>query len=261
MRVGFVEWPEGLEPGSAVWSAIMQAVDAAAPDLLVTNEMPFGGWIASAAHFDRDVAARSVSADEEGVAALSQLPVPAILSSRPVWEGERLANEAIIIEAGYVRGIHRKQYFPAEPGWHETTWFGTASRGFVPATVGGIGVGVLLCTELMFNEHARSYGRLGASLIAVPRATDLSTDLWHAAGKMAAMVSGAYVVSSNRVGPSSGPTFGGHGFVYAPTGELLATTSADRPLAVFELDVALVEHQKREYPCYVAEQMAMEPID
>jgi predicted amidohydrolase len=68
----------------------------------------------------------------------------------------------------------------------------------------------------MFNDHVRAYGRLGASLIAVPRATGLSTDIWHAAAKMAAMVSGTYV---------------------------LVTTSADRPLCVFELDAALVQQR------------------
>ena len=47
---------------------------------------------------------------------------------------------------------------------------------------------------------------------------------WDAAARMAAIVSGCYVLSSNRVsyGARSGQRFGGHGFAYSPAGDLLA---------------------------------------
>lgn len=107
----------------------------------------------------------------------------------------------------------------------------------------------------MFNERARRYGRTGVELIVSPRATGLNVDSWKVAGAMAALVAGSYVVSSNRVGPSppDGPTFGGVGYVYGPDAKLLAETSTDAPLVVVEIDPALARIQKKEYPCYVEE--------
>lgn len=255
MRVGFVEWPEGLQPHGAAWDRIAAGVRAAAPDVLVTNELPFGEWIASRAHFDAAAAAASVEIHRRGVEALLGLGIPAVISSRPVWEGARLANEAVLIEAGQVRPLHRKQYFPEEPGWHETRWFSRKAYGFDTAHIGGLTAGTLLCTELMFNEHARGYGRVGASLIAVPRATGPDQESWQIAGAMAALVSGAFVVSSNRVGRAGpgGPTFGGQGFAFSPSGQLIATTSAERPLSIFELDEDEAAKARASYPRYVAE--------
>lgn len=120
MPIGFVEWPDGLQPQGAAWDRIAAGVTTARPDVLVTNELPFGEWIASRDYFDAAVAAARVEIHRRGVEALFGFGVPAVISSRTVWVGDRLANEAIVIEDGQVRPLHRKQYFPEEPGWHET---------------------------------------------------------------------------------------------------------------------------------------------
>lgn len=109
-------------------------------------------------------------------------------------------NEAFSIEGERIKILHRKQFFPNEAGWYEGIWFHSDDSGFVIHEVAGLKIGILLCTELMFNEHARHYGRAGADLIVVPRATRQSQEKWVTAGSMAAIVSGSYVVSSNRVG-------------------------------------------------------------
>jgi N-carbamoylputrescine amidase len=104
----------------------------------------------------------------------------------------------------------------------------------------------------MFNEHARCYGQADADLIVVPRATGTEHYTWLAAAAMAAIVSGSYVVSSNRVGASDGsPVFGGKGFAVGPDGLLLAETSADRPLVAVTIDPGRSQSQKFKYPCYV----------
>lgn len=118
----------------------------------------------------------------------------------------------------------------------------------------GIKVGVLLCTDAMFNEHARAYGKQKASLIVIPRASGTNIDPWKIAGAMASLVSGAYVVSSNRIGRSAGGTqFGGGGFAYAPQGRLLAVTSPAIPVQTFDLDSKQVTLAQNTYPCYVPE--------
>lgn len=253
----FVEWPEGLEPAGARWDALRRQVEAAGPDLLVTNEMPFGPWLAASDRFDPVAAQRSVSLHERGIEALAAIGVPAVISSRPVLAGGGLANEAFALAGGRITPLHRKQYFPEEPGWSEATWFRGDDSGFAVHDVAGLRVGTLLCTELMFNERARRYGRADAELIVAPRASGLSHRNWFTAGAMAAIVSGSYVVSSNRAGGSAGgPAFGGRGFAFAPDGSLLGETSATEPLRIVDLDAAAARRQKAEYPCYVADRLA-----
>lgn len=249
LRVAVVEWPEGLTADDARWGGIEAGLAATRPDILVTNELPFGAWLAGSPAFSRTEAQASMLAHEAGLDRLAALGVPAIISSRPVRHGDRLANEAFVLEDGTVRPLHRKQLFPDEPGWFESAWFAGDGSGFAVAEVLGIKVGVLLCTEAMFNERARFYGREGAALIVIPRASGTSIDPWKTAGAMAALVSGAYVASSNRVGGA----FGGHGFAYAPGGRLLAETGPTTTLLVFDLDPAEAASAQRGYPCYVRE--------
>lgn len=254
VRVGFVQWPEALEPLGSNWAMIGELVARAHVDLLVTNELPFGRWIAAEAAFDSQVAQASIDVHSAGMDAFSQLDVSAILSSRPMWADDRLANEAFVTERGIVRSLHRKRYFPAEPGWFEANWYSAGRDGFKAADICCLRTGVLLCTDAMFNEHARHYGRQGADLIAIPRSTGTSTDYWHAAGKMAAIVSGSYVASSNRAGRSrEGVTFGGAGFAYHPDGSLLAVTTRAEPLLVIDVDPEISARQRAAYPCYVVD--------
>jgi N-carbamoylputrescine amidase len=254
LRIAFVEWPEALSTHHPQWSKLKAGVAALRPDILITNELPFGPWIAESAVFSEDEARLSLRAHEEGLEGLIDLDVPAVISSRPVRTGKRLANEAFVLENRALRPLHRKQYFPNEPGWFESEWYVGDGSGFDTAEVLGIQIGVLLCTDAMFNERARTYGKQKASLIVIPRASGVDLEPWKITGAMASLVSGAYVVSSNRVGTGRGGTrFGGGGYAYAPHGRLLAVTDPTHPVQVFELDPAIAEAAQREYPCYVCE--------
>src|SRR5215469_4660753 len=196
----------------------------------------------------------NIRAHEEGLEGLLDLDLPAVISSRPVRAGKRLANEAFVLQNRAVRPLHRKQYFPNEPGWFESEWYVGDGSGFDTAEVMGIQVGVLLCTDAMFNERARTYGKQKVSLIVIPRASGVDLGPWKIAGAMASLVSGAYVASSNRVGSGRGGTqFGGGGYAYAPGGRLLAVTDASHPVQIFELDPAMASSAQRAYPCYVPE--------
>ncbi len=71
---------------------------------------------------------------------------------------------------------------------------------------------------------------------------------------MAAIVSGAWFVSSNRHGPGAlGQQFGGAGFAMSPEGVLLEETSEATPLQVVTIDLDVARAQKTQYPCYVKE--------
>jgi N-carbamoylputrescine amidase len=254
LRIAFLEWPEALTPTDPHWQELKNSVTTARPDILVTNELPFGPWLAEGSVFSEAEAQQSVRAHEKGIEELIDLHLSAVISSRPVWNGTRLANEAFVLENAVVRPLHRKQYFPNEKGWFETEWYTADNSSFKLHDVLGIKVGVLLCTEAMFNEHARAYGKGGASLIVIPRASGTDIESWKIAGAMAALVSGAYVVSSNRVGRSkSGSHFGGGGYAYAPQGRLVSVTTPTNPLQILDLDPKVAVSAKRDYPCYVPE--------
>ena len=257
MKINYVQWPATLEPDSPIFAQIAGQIRESRPDVLVTNEMPFGGWVWTVPRFDRAVAEHSVALHGEatGLAALRALGVPIVISSRPVWAGERVSNEAFALVDGAYVTLHHKHYFPEEAGWFEATWFRTKAPGFEVHDLAGLRVGVLLCTEAMFNERARAYGRAGADLIVVPRAGGGASPRWSAACAMAAVASGAYVVSSNRVGVSlrGDADFGGDGMAFGPDGGPLGMTSTAMPMATLELSLAEAAAAKRAYPCYVSE--------
>jgi N-carbamoylputrescine amidase len=46
LRIAFVEWPEALSANDVQWEELKDGVAAAQPDILITNELPFGQWIA-----------------------------------------------------------------------------------------------------------------------------------------------------------------------------------------------------------------------
>src|SRR5882762_893595 len=254
LKIAFVEWPEDLSTGDPQWIELRDSVTAVHADILVTNELPFGPWLANGPVFSKDEAHLSVRAHEKGLEGLIDFALPAVISSRPVWNGKRLANEAFVLENGVARPLHRKQYFPNEPGWFESEWYAGDGSGFAVSEVLGIKVGALLCTKAMFNERARACGKQQVSLVVIPRASGAEMESWKIAGAMASVVSGAYVVSSNRIGPSRGGThFGGGGFAYAPQGRLLAVTGPANPVLTLDLDPKTAAFAQRAYPCYVPE--------
>ena len=165
-------------------------------------------------------------------------------------------NEAFVWTArdGAI-GAHTKQCFPDEEGYYEARWFERGERNFRVVSAGDAKVGFLLCTEIMFNEHARRYGRNGAQLILSPRAVGkASLPRWLVAMRMAAIVSGCYVLTSNRGGTDSkGQLFGGCGWVIDPEGELVAQTSRATPIVFHEIDTDYIARAQKEYPCYVKE--------
>jgi len=255
-KVAVCEVPPELEAGSAEWAALCAAVAQQAPDLLLLNEMPFGPWVSAGEAFDAAAWERSLALHDAGLARLPELGAATVAGTRPRRVDGRRINEAFVWtrDTG-LQGVHSKQYFPDEEGYFEARWFAGGDPCFALGEAAGLQVGFLICTELMFNEHARRYGRAGAQVLLVPRAVGpTSLRRWLVAARMAAIVSGAYVLSSNRTGVDSrGQAFGGAGWIVDPFGDLLVETSTSAPIAFHAIDTALVRRAQSEYPCYVKE--------
>ena len=117
-------------------------------------------------------------------------------------------------------------------------------------------VGFLICTEFWFFEHAREYSKQDIHLLVCPRVTPKrSVDKWIAGGQAAAVVSGAFCLSSNLNGPNTESiAFGGAGWVIEPEERsVLGVTSPKNPFLTIDIDLEKAEKAKCTYPRYVSD--------
>ncbi len=256
MRLAVCEASPHMIHGDEGWNQLAHLCGKERPDLLLLNEMPFGGWIAADPEPNREQLLTSHNLHDYGLDHLGEFSVPIVLGSRPTFEDTRSVNQAFVWRRDCdLEAVHTKQFFPNEPGYYESRWFERGALKFRLAKAADVEIGFLTCTDVMFPEWARYYGRRGAHVICVPRATPApSLHRWRTVISTAAIVSGCYVASSNRVGKdSNGQEFGGAGWIFDPAGELIAETSLQHPVVTAELDPALVERAKQGYPAYVEE--------
>ncbi len=255
-RVAVAEVTPKLMPGTENWKVLADKLQAIEAEIFVLNELPFGGWISAGSEFDEDVFKASVAAHDAGVAALETLGVPNVLGSRlTVQNGVRVNCGFLWTKDEGLKDFYTKQHVPSSPGYWESTWYGSGPRTNPVIEVAGLKVGMLICTDIMFNEHARGYGRKGADLIVVPRAMPpITRDLFDAAMTMGAVASGCYVASSNRTGVNDmGEAFEGRGCVYNPAGQTVAQTNMFADVTFHDVDTDFARWKQSIYPCDVPE--------
>ena len=191
---------------------------------------------------------------ERALPLLEQLSPAIVCGSLPVNNKGKRHNEAFIWDSisGY-RYAHTKYYLPNEKGYWEASWYEKGDGVFKPIQAGNAMLGLVICTDLWFFQHARAYGKKGVHLIACPRATPRSTlDKWLAGGRAAAVVSGAFVLSSNKINREEDEAdLGGQGWIVGPNGKVLGLTSHEHPFLTLDLDLTKAEKAKETYPRYV----------
>jgi predicted amidohydrolase len=237
------------------WPRLVDHARRERSQVVLLSEMPFAPWFALAEAYDEKRWRATVQAHERWLGRIGELAPATTLSTRPIERDGRRLNEAFASDsdAGY-RAAHVKAFLPQEVGFFEASWYHAGDRSFDPISVHGTRVGFQICTELWSMGHAQRYGKLGAHLIAVPRATSKhSGEKWIAGGRVAAIVSGAYAASSCRTSPADGPDFGGGGWIIAPDGEVLAVTSDDEPFQTRDIDLSVADRAKATYPRYALE--------
>jgi len=245
-------------PLASEWERLLAHVQQQKSDLLLLPEMPFSAWPFASQWFDADVWAEAVAAHDVWQERLKEAPV-AVAFSRPVIEDGRRLNRAALWlpeDEKLILG-HAKAYLPDETGFWEASWYEPGDRSFeaVSTTVGGeeLCLGYMICTDLWFMEHARHLGEAGIHLLLTPRSTEKRTvDKWLAGGRAAAVISGAYSLSSNHYQDEGGPSrLGGLGWIVGPDGEVVALTTPDRPFATATINLTGAERAKHTYPRYV----------
>ncbi|MCG8607657.1 carbon-nitrogen hydrolase family protein [bacterium] len=239
------------------WQQLIEHVESQCSELVLLPEMPFASWPAAVQSFDDEVWRRAIGSHDEWLHRLSELAPARVLGSRPVNRNGARLNEGFIwdTQSGY-KPVHAKYYLPNEAGFWEAHWYKRGDFDFTLAQTEAAKVGFLICTEMWFTDRARAYAKDGVHILASPRATAMTTaEKWVAGGRAAAVMSGAYCLSSNRGGvDQNGMEWAGQGWIIEPEeGEVLALTCSDRPFVTLELDLKAAERAKQTYPRYVPE--------
>jgi predicted amidohydrolase len=254
MKVTVCELNDRPDDFAREWQQLVAHVAARSSDLVLLPEMPFCPWFAAAPAFEPAVWQAAVTAHDAWQERLSELAPAIVLGSRPVnRDGKRLNEGFVRDRQGGYRAVHHKYYLPDEPGFWEASWYDRGAGDFAPIQCGAARVGFQICTELWAMERARLYGKEGVGLIVTPRATGkASLDKWLVGGRAGAVVSGAFSLSSNRVGSAEGGVnFGGRGWIVDPDGEVLGLTSREQPFTTVEIDLDAAERARRTYPRYI----------
>lgn len=251
MRVTVCELPH--EPGALAfaWDDLCRHTERHASELVLLPEFAMIEPVWEAGHFDR---ARWAAAERESGAwlqRLSELHAVYVVGTRPASINEGRYNQGYIWSAstGLVP-LRRKFFLPAEPGNWETTWFERGDQAFPVYRAGPLSFGLNICTELWALDTYGAYAARGVQAILSPRATGAATtSKWLSVGVVAAVRSGAFCLSSNRVDATG--ACGGVGWIISPNGEILAKTSTDDPFATIDIDLAAATAARDDYPRYV----------
>ena len=252
LRVTVCEMHDDRPAFAEDWARLVDHARAERSDLVVLPEMPFAPWLAASPTFDAAAWDSAVHQHDAWLERLVELAPATVIASRPVTRSDVRLNEGFVWTAD--RGcaaVHHKRFLPDEAGYWEAKWYARGEDRFDLADAAGARVGLLICTELWSMAHAQSYGQRGMQLLVTPRATGRATvEKWIVGGRAAAIVSGAYSVSSNWTAAEDGGDFGGAAWVIDPDGVLLARTSRSVPFATVAMDPATADAAKRTYPRY-----------
>lgn len=225
-------------------------------DLVLLPEMGLSPWFAWKRNFDEDTWNKAVADHDETLGMFKTVKTAVIMGSRPInLDGKRL-NEAFVLEPnGKYRMAHHKYYVPGQEGYWEANWYQRSGREFKPITVNDVMIGFAICSDIWFFENLRAYGKMGAHIVACPRATPESKyDKWLAGGRVAGVVSGAFSISSCKTNTDKKDVdLGGHGWIADPEGVVLGETSKDEPFLTLEIDLDIADRSKNTYPRYISD--------
>jgi N-carbamoylputrescine amidase len=251
MRVTVCQLPDRASELEAAWARLVAHAGREGSELVLLPEIPFCPWFATTPAFDANAWRAAVQAHEAWLPRVRELAPAAVLGTRPVDEEGRRRNQSFVWEPEKgLRGARSKAFLPNEEGVWEASWYDAAEPAFEPVQAGAARVGFLICTELWAMERAKAYGEAGVNVMVTPRLTVAATlDKWLAGGRAAAVVAGAYSLSSNRCAP--GGVYGGRGWIIDPDGEVIATTSDAEPSVTADIDLGAATRARSTYPRYI----------
>jgi N-carbamoylputrescine amidase len=257
MRVTVCQLPHETDALAAAWAALSEHTLVHASQLVLLPEFAMVEPVWESRPFD---IARWSAIETSSATRLRQLPdlrAEFVVGTRPVRVRGRCLNQGYVWSAAGLRRLRSKYFLPEEPGSWEATWFQRGDPVFPVYYAGPLSFGLNICTELWALETYADYAALGVELLLSPRATAAATTArWLAVGVVAAVRSGAFSLSSNRVDPTG--RCGGGGWIIDPAGEVLAVTSAAEPFVTRDIDLTMAARARDSYPRYVFSQSRAE---
>jgi N-carbamoylputrescine amidase len=251
VKVTVCELPHELDALEAAWSALCDHTSAERSELVVLPEFVFVEPLWLLDHFDPDIWSHAEAVAELWLQRLPDLRTQYVVGTRPVTVGGKHFNEGFLwTRDDGPAPLRRKHYLPNEPGGFEARWFDRGGAEFPVYTAGDISFGLNICTELWALDVYRTYANMDVTAIIAPRATAAATTgKWLSVGTVAAVASGCYCLSSNRV--QSDGACGGVGWIIEPDGALMARTSHVEQFCTREIEPARSRYARRTYPRYV----------
>ena len=247
MRVTVCELPHETD----AWAALCEHTQRNSSELVLLPEFAMVEPVWQEEIFDAARWAAIESVAEGWLQRLGELHVEHVVGTRPVTIDGRPFNQGFLWSApGSLLPLRRKFFLPNEPGGWEARWFDRGDPDFPEYRAGDLSFGLNICTELWAVETYASYAARGVPVILSPRATAAATtDKWLSAGVVAAVRSGAFSLSSNRVEPTG--ACGGVGWIIDPYGHILARTNVAEPFATMDIDLSISTAARDAYPGYV----------
>jgi len=250
MRVTVCELPHRPHALAAAWAKLAEHTIANASQLVLLPEFAMAEPIWEFEQFDAIRWTAVETLHDVQMRRLPELRAEFVVGTRPTRVDGRRLNQGYLWSAAGLQPLRSKYFLPQEPGTWEATWFDRGDPTFPAFHAGAVSFGVNICTELWALETYAAYARLGVELLLSPRATALATTTkWLAAGVVAAVRSGTFSLSSNRVDRTG--ACGGSGWIIDPAGEVLGITSPAEPFITRDIDLAKAVQAKESYPRYV----------
>lgn len=251
MRVTVCELPHEPTALRAAWAALCEHTSRQSSELVLLPEFASVEPVWESEHFELARWRAAEALCESWLARLPELHATHVVGTRPItMEGRRLNQGYAYSAADGVLSLRSKFFLPNEPGGWEARWFDRGNADFPAYRAGALAFGLNICTELWALESFAAYARCGVQAILTPRATESATTAkWLSVGVVAAVRSGAFSLSSNRVEPTG--ACGGASWIISPNGEILATTTRDVPFATMDIDLNASIAARASYPRYV----------
>ncbi|MEO8139591.1 MAG: nitrilase-related carbon-nitrogen hydrolase, partial [Gemmatimonadota bacterium] len=213
MRITVCELPHESGALAAAWAGLCQHTARYQSELVLLPEFALVEPVWEEQRFDQARWTAAVARCDAWLQRLPELGAEQVVGTRPVSIDGRPFNQGYLWSAGSgLTPLRRKYFLPDEPGGWEARWFDRGDSAFQAFRAGALTFGLNICTELWALETYGAYVEQGVQVILSPRATAAATAAkWLSVGVVAAVRSGAFSVSSNRVDPTG--ACGGMGWI------------------------------------------------
>jgi N-carbamoylputrescine amidase len=251
VRVTVCELPHEPDAAAAAWAGLCRHTSRHRSELVLLPEFALVEPLWEDKVFDQARWDAALALSDAWVERLPELGAEHVVGARPAGVGGRRFNQGFLWSAaGGLTPLRCKSFLPDDPGNWEARWFERGDPTFPAFRAGALTFGLNICTELWALETYGTYVEQGVQVILSPRATAAATTAkWLSVGVVAAVRSGAFGLSSNRVDPTG--ECGGVGWIVSPQGQVLAATSAESPFATIDIDLAASDAARAGYPCSV----------